>query len=280
MKNTTSKNKHNINSKYNTTVIFGYGLFALIVLSTILWTVIPLSNALFYPTSRHFNIIALIISFVAAAILPALASYVIGDRATHKKNKVLHHYNGVLFGIAAFWVATASSFVAWAPLASIGQLPVPFPTILASAVPIIIAIAVMTVVAITYAKKKKNTLSVLEHRPYQVVLIGSVLALNISLIIGGNYTVSVNLWDIVTPYIYLVVLILVSYFVLAKYHTSGLARLTDATIAMSLSYITMTSISQYIAFLNLHWSVTLLWSYIIAIVVWVAYLYLRNRKVA
>jgi hypothetical protein len=280
MKKTTQKNKRKINNKYNTTVIFGYGLFALIVLGTTLWTVIPLSNALFYPTSRHFNIIALIISFVAAAILPVLASYVIGDRATHKKNKVLHHYNGVLFGIAAFWVATAFSFVAWAPLASIGQLPVPFPTILASAVPIIIAIAVMTVVAITYAKKKKYTLSVLEHRSYQVVLIGSVLALNFSLIIGGNYNVSVNLWDIVTPYTYLVVLMLVSYFVLAKYHTSRLARLTDATIAMSFSYITMTSISQYIAFLNLHWSVTLLWSYIIAIVVWVAYLYLRNRKVA
>jgi hypothetical protein len=279
MKKTASKNKQTINNKYNITVIFGYGLFALIVLSTVLWTVIPLSNSLFYPTSRHFNIIALIISFAAAAILPALASYIIGDRATHKKNKVLHHYNGVLFGVAAFWAATALSFVAWAPLASISQLPVPFSTMLASAVPILIAICVMTFVAITYAKKRKNTFSVLQHRPYQVVLICSVLVLNISLLISGNYNVGVNIWDIIAPYIYLVGLIVISYLALAKYHVTRSARLTDAFVAMSFSYITMTTISEYIAFLNLHWSVTLLWSYIIAIVVWVVYLYLRNRKV-
>ena len=280
MKKPTLKNKQKLNKKNNITVVFGYSLFALIVLGTILWIVIPLSNALFYPTSRHFNIIALIISFVAAAILPALASYALGDRATHNKNKALHHYNGVLFGIAAFWVATASSFVTWVPLASISGLPVPFPSVLASGVPIILAIAVMTFVAITYAKKKKNTQSVLEHRPYQIVLASSILALNLSVATSGNYDSSIKLWEIVTPYAYLAVLVFVSYRVLAKYHVSRFARLTDALIAMSFSYITIASIGSYIAFLNLSWSVALIWSYIIALVVWVAYLYLRNRKAA
>lgn len=278
MKKPTSKNKQKINKNNNITVVFGYSLFALIVLGTILWTIIPFSNALFYPTSRHFNIIALMISFVAAAILPALASYVLGDRATHNKNKALHHYNGVLFGIAAFWVATALSFVVWAPLARINELPVPFPSVLASAVPIMLAIIVMTFVAITYAKKKKNTLSVLEHYPYQIVLIVSILALNLSVAMSGNFDSSVNFWQIMTPYVYLIALVFISYRVLAKYHTSRSARLTDALIAMSISYVTMTSIGSYIAFLNLHWSVTLLWSYIIALVVWAAYLYLRSRK--
>lgn len=280
MKKTISKNRQRLNKKNNTTVVFGYSLFALIVLGTILWTVIPLSNALFYPTSRHFNIIALMISFVAAAILPALASYVLGDRATHNKNKALHHYNGVLFGVAAFWVATALSFVGWAPLASINELPVPFPSVLASAVPIILAVAVMAFVAITYAKKKKNSSSVLEHRPYQIVLVGSILAFNLSIAMSGNYDSSVKLWEIIAPYAYLMVLVVVSYRVLAKYHVSRFARLTDALIAMSFSYITMTSIGSYVAFLNLHWSVTLIWSYIIALVVWVAYLYFRTRKAA
>lgn len=280
MKKSVLKNKQKLYKKNNITVVFGYSLFALIVLGTILWTIIPLSNALFYPTSRHFNIIALMISFVASAILPALASYVLGDRATHKKNKALHHYNGVLFGVAAFWVATALSFVGWAPLASISELPVPFSTVLASAVPIVLAVAVMTFVAITYANKKKNNLSALEHLPYQIVLVGSILALNLSVAMSGSYDSGVKLWEIITPYIYLVVLVLVSYRVLAKYHVSRFARLTDALIAMSFSYITMTSIGPYIAFLNLHWSVTLIWSYVIALVVWAAYLYLRNRKAA
>jgi len=279
MTKNTSKSKQKLNNN-NATVIFGYSLFALIVLGSLLWTVIPLSNALFYPTSRHFNIIALMISFVAAAILPALASYALGDRATHNKNRALHHYNGVLFAIAAFWVATALSFVVWAPLASISELPVPLPSVLASAVPIILAVAVMTFLAITYTKKKKNSSSVLEHRPYQIVLIGFILALNLSLALSGNYDSGVKLWEIITPYIYPVVVVFVSYRVLAKYHISRFARLTDALIAMSFSYITMTSIGSYIAFLNLHWSVTLIWSYIIALVVWVAYLYLRTRKAA
>lgn len=274
----SSKTKPQLNDNNNATVVFGYSLFALIVLSTLLWTVIPLSNALFYPTSRYFNIIALMISSVTAAILPALASYALGDHATHNKNKTLHHYNGVLFGISAFWVATVLSFVAWNSLANISELPVPFPSVLNSGVPTVLAIAVMIFIAITYAKKKKNTLSVLEHRPYQIVLVGSIIALNISIAMSGNYDPGLKLWEIIAPYAYLAVLVFVSYRVLAKYHVSYFARLTDALIAMSFSYITMTSIGPYIAFLNLNWSVALLWSYVIALVVWLAYLYLRNRK--
>ena len=87
--------------KNSITVRFGYALFALMVLSVVTSTIIPLSQALSYPTARHLNIWLMLLSFSAAAVLPLLVSYLIGDKVTHNKNKLLHHYNGVLFGLAS-----------------------------------------------------------------------------------------------------------------------------------------------------------------------------------
>lgn len=277
---TTAKSKQNVNKKHSTTVIFGYGLFLLTVLSLISWTVIPLGSVLTSPTVRHFNIIVLIISFVAAAILPALGSYILGDRATHIKNTVLHHYNGVLFGIAAYWIASALNFIGYTQLLHVGNLPIPFPIIVATAVPIILTVAVMAFVAITYAKKQKNKSSVLEHHPYQIVLIGSIAALYVSIAMNSNFNTDDNLWTNILPFAFPVVLTFVSYKILAKYHTSRLAGFTDAVAAMSLGYITLSSIMSFIAYLDLHLSVTLAYSYVLTLAVWTVYLYLQNRKSA
>lgn len=277
---TASKSKQKLSKMNNITVIFGYGLFLWTILNLILWTIIPFGNLLFQPAARHFNIIVLIITFAAAAILPALGSYILGDRATHIKNKALHHYNGVLFGIAAYWVASALSFIGYSELVNTSGLPIPFPAVVATGIPIILTIAIMAFVAITYAKKQKNTTAVLEHHPYQIVLVGSIIALYVSIALNGDYSVSDVLWTSVLSFAFPVVLTLVSYKILAKYQTSRLGRLTDAVIAMSIGHITLLSIGSLIAYLNLTWSATIVWSYVFALVVWIAYLYLRNQKIA
>jgi hypothetical protein len=278
IQNSTPKSNQKLTKKNNTTVIFGYGLFLLTILNVILSTVIPLGNALFHPTARHFNIVVMLITFVAAAILPALGSYILGDRATHIKNKALHHYNGILFGLAAYWVASALSWIGFNQFVNISESPTPLTVVITNGVPIILTIAVMAFVAITYAKKQKNKSSVLEHRPYQIALIGSIIALYLSIAMDGNYSAGDAIWTSVLSYAFPVVLTIVSYRILAKYHSSWLARLMDAVVAMSISHITLSSIGPFTSYLYLPWIATMIWSYVFALGVWIAYLYLRNRK--
>jgi hypothetical protein len=276
------KNKQKLNEQNSVTVAFGYGLFVLTSLSVVLWTIIPLGAVLFnpHPATRHFNVAVLLILFVAASILPALGSYILGDRATHLKNRALHHYNGVLFAIAAYWVASVFTFIGFSQFVPLGNLPIPLPSVIAVGVPIILAIAVMTFIAITYAKQQKNKPSVLEHRPYQIVLVGSALWFFVSMAMSSSYSLNDTLWYGIVSLAYPVVLTAASYRILAKHHSSRLASLTDAVVAMGFGSITLTLFYSFVSYLNLPNATTFILSYTFALVVWIAYLYLRNRKSA
>ena len=272
------QNKKAFDKHNKVTTIFGYSLFILTVLTVIIGTAIPLGLALFHPTARHFNIIVILITFFIAAILPALGSYLLGDRATHNRNKALHHYNGVLFGVAAYWVSLFFTFIGFNQYVHFSELPFPFPIVIANGIPILLSIVVMAIVAVMYARKQKNMTSVLYHRPYQVVLIGSALGFLIYVAFGQNYTMIELLWLSLSSLAIPVILTAISYKLVARFHTTRLARLSDAVIAMSVGGITSSLMNSFVAYLNLPWVGTYVISYAIAIIVWVLYLYLRTRK--
>ena len=271
--------KKTLDKQNNVTIFFGYSLFIATVVTVIIGTIIPLGSALFHPTARHFNIVVLLFTFTAAAVLPALVSYVLGDRATHTKNKLLHHYNGVLFGIAAYWVALLVTFIGISQYILLSGLPAPIlGTVIVNGLPIIITIAVMAYVAISYAHKRNNKASILHHRPYQVVLIGSTLGFLGYVIAGQNYGVVEILWLSISSTLIPIILTVVSYRVLAKYHTSRVARFADAVIAMSIASIVSSLANTFVAYLTLPFMATIGISYAIAIAIWALYLYLRSRK--
>ena len=148
------------------TIIFGYSLFALLVLATTISTIIPFGSMLLNPTVRHLNVAVLLVSLVAGAILPPLVSYLIGDRATHSKSKLDHHFNGVLFGIASYWLSTFFFFIASDVISNIRSA---FSEPLATAIvswPILPTLIILTAVAFGYVKSKKKVVSVLEYKPY------------------------------------------------------------------------------------------------------------------
>lgn len=269
-----TKHKKISASHDNITIIFGYSLFALTVISFLLSTVIPFSHALTYPTARHFNIIVMVIAFAIAAIIPALISYLIGDRATHNKNKSLHHYNGVLFGIAAYWVAQVLSWVGFNSVLGASELNFLIPLAINNVLPVILAVIIMAIVAVTYTKKK-NTASVLHHRPYQIVLIASIVGHLIYpvLISSATYTLSAITF-LAAP----VIVIAIAYKILAKYHSTRLAQLSDAIIAMSMGWIVMWVSDPLFALLQTPYPFTPIPSYVAGTVVFASYLYLRTRK--
>lgn len=277
---TMVKNKQKLNkNQYKITVLFGYGLFAFTVLTLIFSTIIPFGSALFYPTARHLSIIVLLIAFIAVAILPALLAYILGDKATHAKNKNLHHYNGVLFAVASYWLAFLFSSITYGWYMEVSQLQPPFSSLVGFLMPIVLAIAVMMVVAIAYAKKQKGSVSVLEYRPYQLVLAGSIVAFMLDMLRYQdvtNNTILISLAYTIIP----VILTAVSYWVLPKAKASRWAHFTDALIAMSFATISATLISTAIAYMDLRLPYTVeSWiAYSLALVIWLTYLYFRRRK--
>jgi hypothetical protein len=272
------KNKKASNTYNKTTIIFGYILFALTVLSFLVSTAIPFSLSLSYPTARHFNIIVMIIAFGVAAILPALASYFIGDKSTHSKNKTLHHYNGVLFGIAAYWVMQLFDLIGLSSIFGVNELPFPTPLVFVNVIPAILAIILMSIVAVAYTKKRNNKASILQYRPFQIVLIAGVAGPFLySVSLNQNVSVSslaASIGFLAIP----VVIIAIAYKILAKYNATQLARLSDAIIAMSMGWIATWLPDSLITFLRLPYQVASIASYMVGLVVFVAYLYLRTRK--
>jgi hypothetical protein len=270
------KQKHNENARNNVTVLFGYGLFIATVISFIISTLIPFGSVLINPNARHANIIIILIVFAVSVILPALFSYLIGDKVTHVKNKTLHHYNGVLFGIAAYWLATTFNMI------SVYTTPVEASFLVSiglnSIVPVILTLAVMTILAIYFVKSSKNTQSVLYYRPFQILLSANILIFFGYLALNQINASESNVLLGLLAFLFPAVITLISYSVLGKHHAKKITRLTDALVAMSIAWIATPLASAFFAYTNVQYEALYSLTYVFGIAVWVAYLYFRIRK--
>jgi hypothetical protein len=201
-------------------------------------------------TINHTNTMIVLIALVAGVILPILISYFLGDRATHLKNKASHHYNGVLFGIAAYWVALLFNMTSIATGIFSGIMPDNnlFLPIVNNALPIIATSMVMIIVALTYAKHQKNKSSVLEHRPYQIVLIGSVVAFFGFLFIGyvgQNFNTPDTQLSTLSLLVPLIVTVIA--FAVLKSQSSKSVRLSISIVVMSVGGIASSLAGQIVS---------------------------------
>ena len=244
-------------------------------LSFLLTTVIPMTHALQYPTARHFNIIVLIVVFAVATILPALAAYFIGDKSTRSKKDTLRHYNGVLFGFAAYWVAMLMSWVGFSTVFGVSNQPYPAPLIATNVAPVVLTIILMIILAVAFAKKRNKNESVLQFLPYQFILIISVVGTFIAPYVSDSpYVTFAGIGNLLIP----AVVTGLAYVVLRKQKISRLARLSDALIAMSIGWIAVWVSDSFIGFLQLPYPIASIPAYVVGLVVFGVYLYFRTRK--
>lgn len=157
------------------TVWLGYLLFVIMIIAVILSVVIPWSQILLQPYTRHWNVAVLLVTLVAGAILPVLIAYFIGDKTTRDKNKLMHHYNGILFGILAFWIAPLLSFVDSGliyhlRMSNIHDVVVSVITLW----PVLVTVIILTVLAVAHSRSHKNG-SVLIYKPYQYLLLAAIV---------------------------------------------------------------------------------------------------------
>lgn len=232
-------------SQRKITVFFGYTLFIAAIAAVIASTIIPWSTLLFSPGVRHLNVLSTLFAFVAAAIVPFLVAYIIGDKTTRSKNKLTHHYNGVLFGVMAYWLSLFFSSVGSYTIAPIRKaFPEFWVSSLVNSWPILATIIVIAIVAVAYhARKQKAGESVLQYRPYQLLLLLSFIApftLTLPQLVDGQLLSSVL--NIGVPAVF----IGISYATLKKAQSSKRARLTHAIIAVTFGILTMQFVAQLI----------------------------------
>lgn len=251
-----------------TTIVFGYNLFVLAIIGITVSTVIPFSKDFFDPSVRYLNVAMVLVSLVAGAVLPILLAYILGDRATRTKNTAMHHFNGILFAIAAYWLSVFFGFV---------QTGAPAPSndtyaTLINSWPILATALVMTIVALRYAYDTGKK-SVIEQPLYQVVLFGGFIA-TFSYLIANQYFSPATLPVILLMYVVIpCAMIGVSYHVIKRRHALKSARLTAATIAVSVGFIAATYVGQVVSVTNS----ALLIPIIVGFFAWLAYLVVIRR---
>ncbi len=220
------------------TIIFGYSLFVLLLLALVLFTIIPFGSILFDPAVRHFSVALSLTALIAGAVLPTLISYFFGDLATRIKSSTDRHFNGVLFGIAAYWLSNLFTFISSNDIEYVRKS---FSEPLATAIngwPVLATVVVMSAVAIRYARQKKYQASLLESRSYQLVLFGGIVAVFAYALIYGFHPGSNSDWrplleSVVVPMIFFGL----SYSALFGRSITKSSRLTLAAVALSIGYI-------------------------------------------
>ena len=258
------------------TVIFGYSLFVLTVAALIISTVIPYTTILMNPVVLHFNVVMIMFSFVAAAIVPILVAYIIGDKAARNKDKLTHHFDGILLGALAYALSLVISGIGYPAIAASNVLPTPWPIVVASIWPVVATIVVTALVSIGYhSRTRKTGESVLNYKPYQLVLFAS-LAIGVasSLFYAAQSLNPGVLLNLVVPFIF----VAIGYTILKKSQPIKRVRLAFATIAAIFGYAAMLQTGQLFIYAGYD-TVAMIVTTVAGLGVWAVYLMLMARTI-
>lgn len=258
------------------TIFFGYGLFVFLLLAVTISTVVPFGSLFFNSLTRHLNVALVMISLIAGSILPPVISYVIGDKTTRSKASIDHHFNGVLFGVASYWLSLFLSFIGADTISGIrSSFPEPLATIIAGW-PIIATLTIMIVIAIGFMKTTKRGVLVVDYQLYRVGLYAGFIVTFAYILWNQRYIANAS-W--ITSVLYVVVpalLIGVSYLSLSNRGFNAASRLARAMIAASFGFIASSIAGQIIP------NITILPSVAIGLLVLALYLalirYTKTRK--
>jgi len=225
-------------------VVTGYITFSLLVVATLLSTTIPFGRMLFDPRVMHFNVTVITIALTIGAILPVLVGYMIGDSSVKSKNRLSHHFNGILFGLLAYWLMTILAVVITIPdsLFTNDNARIVFANVFPS-----IGVAMLTtVLAIAHVRSNQAKQDILEYKLYSVVLIASIVVLPLWSLANNIVTNSVNFYSFVSLAI-VAVLGFVSYASLRKTKLSNYSKLVWSAISITVVFV-MVYVSNQLVF--------------------------------
>lgn len=228
-------------------VVSGYILFTLLAISVLLDT-IPQAIMLFDPRILRYNVALFMVALILGSLLPAFLAYVIGDHAVKSKNKLSHHFNGVLFGLLSLWIMYIYAMVVSIP-SEYFATSLTARVILINSLPIIAVTVITSILAITHVRSRQAKSDVLGYKPYGVLLIGSIILLPVWSLINNIFTQSVSMYSFV-PLIILVVLGVVSYATLRNSKLNVFNKVTWSAVSVSVAYAALFVLYPFISSLS------------------------------
>lgn len=278
----TNAIKEKVSRQMRVTIYFGYGLFIFTVIALVV-SIIPWFSIYSFPFFTETDVTLLLVSFAFAALAPPLVGYLAGDGATSSSSKLVHHYNGVLFGILGIWLwltaSMASTVIQWIFSAQDNLQHAVY-----SIAPAAFAALVTIILAIFYARSTRHQVSLIDYRPYRWTLILSAVALILvtgsttffSLWYGGGVWMSA-LITLVVPLTLLLVSTLLGYWIVGEKSGTVGERIVYSLVAVGYGIVTMTLIGQFTVYL-FSWQANMMWYAVgITILLSVSYLYLLRR---
>lgn len=152
---------------YKPLVITGYILYGLLVISTLTSATIPFGFMLFNPDIIKMNAATAMIALTLGSVLPMLLGYLAGDHAVRTKSRWAHHFNGVLFGLLAYWLMISGAFFINLPY---DTWPQNVTMIVRALLPSAIIATVCGLLAIMHVRSKLAKYDVLSYRPFSVLI--------------------------------------------------------------------------------------------------------------
>lgn len=260
------------------TALYTYALFSVLLLSIVVWIVIPFGTLFAEPNAIKTNVALALISLVLGAVLPLLLSYIIGDKVTHGKNKQLHRFNGALFALLSYWVSLFFSFLSFEFINAIhSSFTEPYATIISSW-PIAATLIVMAIIAWPYAHAPGKT-SLLESPYFRAASVASIVAVHGYIMYNlFRYGSDESILIMVPTYcLALIVLFAASYKILSPLFSASGTRVTAAIIATSIAYIATTYAGQLLSTATYD-AVTIVAPLLIGILAWGTFLVLARGK--
>lgn len=271
------KNKKIPENRIRTTITFGYSLFIINLIAAIIGS-ISFSAILSEPSINHFNVDIFLPFVIFSGVLPTLVSYIIGDRTAHAKNIKIHHYNGVLFGLVAYWLAMLFNNIGSAiQTPNIENTPFILTQII-NAWPILATITIMAFVAIIYNRKPKNNNTMLQYLPYQIVLFSAITGTFVFTILN-QYCTTLNLnylLSLIITILIVIILVAISYKAMPMNNSSALTHTAQSIVAVTIGLICIALISQLMYQVSIDIATPA--SCICGLTVWIIYLRLMSRK--
>lgn len=226
-------------------VISGYVLFALLIVAVLLSTTIPFARLLLNPQVLHFNVALFMAALTVGTFLPTLLGYVIGDHSIKSKSKVRHHFNGVLFGLLAFWLMLIFSVLVSIPSEYFAASP-HARVLLMNLLPSIAVASITSILAIAHVRSHHAKHDILKYRLYSILLVGSIVLLPVWSLVSAiltEVTLSVNAFMFV-PLIILMVLGTVSYATLRNSTLSTVHKVTWSAVSVSVAFVAVFVFSE------------------------------------
>lgn len=216
-------------------IITGYTIFVLLVLATLLSTIIPYGLILLNPYSIKINVAIALVALTVGAVLPVLVGYLVGDTAIKSKSRFSHHFNGMLFGLLAYWIMMLAGAYVQIPT---NLLPHNLHMILMNLLPGCIVAIVTVVLTTTYVRSRQAKHDVLSYKPFVIVLATSVIATPLLMLIQNTIMQSGAVYSFmaIAP---ILVSGSVSYLSLRRTPLRSLERLSWTLVSVSVLYAMM-----------------------------------------